>query len=113
MTTQLSMFEEVRGLGGLRFTPSVRLCSPETSAAAAALNKSTRTNDRARALELLERSGEDGLTDYELATLMDRQQNSAGKRRHELVQLGLVEWAGFHRPAPSGAPCRVWRVTNV
>ncbi len=34
-----------------------------------------------------------------------------GPDPHELVAAGLVSYAGFARPAPSGAMARVWRVT--
>lgn len=104
---QLSMFEEQLGLGGLRFVPA-RFTDPETSQEAGAEHPA-RAGDRERALAALEAAGRDGLTDYELAAAIGRQQNSAGKRRHELMVLGLVEYAGFTRPAPSGSPCRVWR----
>jgi len=109
MSTQLSMFDEVLGLGGLRLTPAARLTDPETSQIAAGINPGERGNDRIRVLELLRRVGTEGLTDYELASLTGKQQNSIGKRRSELFAAGLVEWAGFHRPSPTGSPCRVWR----
>ena len=112
MSTQLSMFDETLGLGGLRITPAARLTDPETSQIAAGVNQGTRGNDRTRVLELLGRAGDDGLTDYELASLTGRQQNSIGKRRSELLAAGLVEWTGFHRPSPAGSPCRVWRLAR-
>ncbi len=52
-----------------------------------------------------------GLTDYELAGIMGRQQNSVGKRRTELRDHGYVEDSTLRRPAPSGSSCIVWRVT--
>ena len=112
MTGQYSLFDETRGLAGLRLTPAARLTDPETSALAAGINTGNRANDRTRVLELLGRAGDEGLTDYELASLTGRQQNSIGKRRSELLAAGLVEWAGFHRPSPTGSPCRVWRLAR-
>ena len=111
---QLSMFDETTTLVGTRWTPAARLTDPETSRIAAETNLPGRTNDRTRVLELLRRVHPDGLTDYELAALTGKQQNSIGKRRSELTAAGLVEFAGFHRPSPTGSPCRVWKaVDNV
>lgn len=86
---------------------AARATDPETSHAAGSIDRAT---DRDRALAIL-RAHPDGLTDFELAFLMHRQQTSAGKRRHELMKAGLVEYAGFTRPSPSGASARVWRAT--
>jgi hypothetical protein len=59
------------------------------------------------------RSHVDGLTDFELAALMSRQQTSVGKRRGELRDLGLIEDSNTARPAPSGALAIVWRLTEA
>jgi hypothetical protein len=59
----------------------------------------------------------DGLTDFELSDLTERQQTSIGKRRGELYDYDLVEVAlddhgqPLKRPAPSGSPALVWRIT--
>jgi len=55
----------------------------------------------------------DGLTDFELAAIMGKQQTSVGKRRLELCHIGFVEDAGFTRPAPSGASAIVWSITGL
>ena len=52
-----------------------------------------------------------GLTDFELAAIMDRQQTSVGKRRGELRDHGYIEATEMTRPAPSGASAIVWRIT--
>jgi hypothetical protein len=52
-----------------------------------------------------------GLTDFELAELVHRQQTSAGKRRGELRDDGLIEATADARPAPSGKRAIVWRIT--
>lgn len=52
------------------------------------------------------------LTDYELAAITGRQQNSIGKRRTELTQAGVVRSTGLTRAAPSGAPATVWALTE-
>lgn len=112
ITDDWTLFEETTGLAGTRFTPAARLTDPETSQIAARLDVGGRANDRTRVLELLGRVYPDGLTDYELAALTGKQQNSIGKRRSELTAAGLVEFAGFHRPSPTGSPCRVWKLVK-
>ena len=100
---QLSLFDPV--------PQNYRRDDHDTAIAAATMDPNRRLNDRARALQV-HRANPDGLTDYELADLMGRQQNSAGKRRGELVELGYVVDSGTRRPAPSGAKAIVWRVTR-
>lgn len=87
---------------------AARATDPETSHAAGNVDRAT---DRDRALTIL-RAHPDGLTDFALGDLMGRIATSAGKRRHELMKAGLVEYAGFTRPSPSGASARVWRVVT-
>ncbi len=82
-----------------------RKSDPETSHQAA---EPDREIDRARALKAL-RAAPDGLTDFELGERINRQQTSAGKRRGELRDQGLVEDSGLRRAAPSGASAIVWR----
>jgi hypothetical protein len=82
-----------------------RTADPETCR----LSARDRTTDRARALAVLQ-GHPDGLTDFELADAMGSIQTSAGKRRHELMVAGLVEYAGHTRLSPSGSPARVWRL---
>jgi len=87
-----------------------RNTDPDTSRAAAA-DKPVRLTDRERALAL-HRAHPDGLTDFELADLMDRQQTSAGKRRGELAALGYIRDSGRRRPAPSGSKAIVWEIVT-
>lgn len=86
-----------------------RNTDPDTSRAAAP------TSERVRADQALVLTTHEfhrgGLTDFELADLLGRQQTSVGKRRGELRDLGLIEDAGKTRPAPSGASATVWRIT--
>ena len=84
----------------------VRTTDPDTSHDAAAPD---RARDRDRAYAALARVAE-GLTDFELATVIGRQQTSAGKRRGELRDAGLVVDSGVRRPAPSGSFAIVWRI---
>ena len=88
-----------------------RRTDPETSWDAAANALANADTDRARVLAV-HRAHPDGLTDFELAELMGRQQTSVGKRRGELCAQGLVEYAGIKRPAPSGSMSRVWKAVS-
>lgn len=90
-------------------TPGHRTDDANTSVDAA---QPARYTDRLRALTL-HRRYPDGLTDFELAALMNRQQTSAGKRRGELRDLGYVTDSGQRRPAPSGARAIVWQITDA
>jgi hypothetical protein len=81
-----------------------RTTDPDTSHLAAAPDRA-RDHDRAYALL---RMAADGLTDFELGNLMSRQQTSAGKRRGELRDAGLVRDSGQRRRAPSGSMAIVW-----
>ncbi len=88
---------------------SARTTDPETSHEAAAQAPEQRARDRDRALAALVASA-DGLTDFELGALLGRQQTSAGKRRGELRDAGLVRDSGRRRLAPSGSRAIVWEV---
>lgn len=88
-------------------TPGARNTDPQTSHDAADRQPSARERDRDRVYRVL---GEHpyGLTDFEIATLIGRQQTSAGKRRGELRDAGLVYDTGRRRAAPSGSLAIVW-----
>lgn len=91
--------------------PGARRTDPDTSYAAAARHPMGRATDRFSALAI-HGANPDGLTDFELAALMQRQQTSAGKRRGELRDLGYIEETPRRRAAPSGSPAIVWRITT-
>ena len=55
----------------------------------------------------------DGLTDFELADLTDTAQTSIGKRRGELEKAQLIVATTTRRPAPSGKPATVYRITSL
>lgn len=92
--------------------PNVRPTDPDTSHAAAARKPSRRLIDRQACL-VIHASHPAGLTDFELAVMMNRQQTSAGKRRGELRDAGYIEDSLIRRPAPSGSNAIVWRVTEA
>lgn len=52
-----------------------------------------------------------GLTDFELAEHLGRQQTSVGKRRGELRDDGLICATRITRPTPSGSQAIVWAIT--
>ena len=91
-------------------SPGARTTDPETSHLAADAHPGIRAKDRKMVLQAMAANPE-GLTDYELADIVGRQQNRAGKRRGELRDAGLVEETLERRPAPSGASAIVWRIT--
>lgn len=90
------------------FEPVARRTDPDTSWAAAEDASLNADTHRARVLAAL-RAHPDGLTDFELGDLLGLQQTSAGKRRGELRDIGLVVNAGCKRPAPSGSMSIVWK----
>jgi hypothetical protein len=94
------------------FSPTSRMADPDTAREAGNRNPSLRANDRRAAL-LAHAKHQIGLTDFELADIMGRQQTSAGKRRGELRDLGFIEDSGLRRDAPSGSPSIVWRITAL
>lgn len=92
------------------FSVAARRSDPETSHQAADRHPALRQTDRRAAL-LAHAAYPAGLTDFELADIMGRQQTSAGKRRGELRDLGMIEQTKDRRPAPSRSPAIVWRIT--
>lgn len=96
-------------------TPDVRARrdDEDTSHEAACIARRGASELRTRCLAALQAAGAHGLTDFELAERIGSQQTSAGRRRLDLERAGLVEYAGTKRPAPSGAPARVWRIVEA
>lgn len=90
--------------------PGARNTDPDTSHKAANRHPQKRARDRVWVL-LAHQEHPTGLTDFELAALVGRQQTSAGKRRGELRDEGLIEETWMRRPAPSGSPAIVWKIT--
>ena len=90
--------------------PTARHTDPTTSHQAAATARTHTESDRELVLRLLRQHGP--LTDFEIAAFAGRQQTSLGVRRGDLCKVGLVRYAGFTRPAPSGAAARVWQAVR-
>lgn len=95
----------------LDIAPNARPSDPETAVEAANAHPALRGADRKAAL-LAHAAHPFGLTDFELSTLIGRQQTSAGKRRGELRDAGLIAQTEIKRPSPSGTPALVWRITQ-
>ncbi len=91
--------------------PAARNTDPDTSHDAAKAHPNIRARDRMLTLREHLRHP-DGLTDFELAANLGRQQTSLGKRRGELRDAGLIYDTGIRRPAPSGSPAIVWALTD-
>jgi hypothetical protein len=87
---------------------NVRRTDPDTSVRAALLDPTGRMTIRKRVSQLLEAWWPEGYTDYHLADLTGLQQNSVGKRRGELRDMGFVRDSGETAPGPSGSPCIKW-----
>jgi hypothetical protein len=91
-----------------------RNTDPETSREAAQHPFADRDKDRWLVLRTHYENSL-GLTDFELAAILSRQQTSVGKRRGELRDNGFIEATpgpGGKRPAPSGSNAIVWRITE-
>ena len=93
------------------FGPGARATDPETSHIAAKRPAWRARRDRTYVL-IAHYEHSSGLTDFELAALLEKQQTSVGKRRGELRDMGFIEETQDRRPAPSGSPAIVWRITQ-
>jgi hypothetical protein len=92
--------------------PAARNSDPITSHQAAQRHPFKRQKD-CLAVLIVHSHHPAGLTDFELASMMRRQQTSLGKRRGELRDSGMIEQTDKRRPAPSGSPAIVWRITDA
>lgn len=88
-----------------------RVTDPETARLAADAAGERLNEHQWLVLASLVEAGSDGLIDHDHEARNGLIQTSAGKRRIELVRLGLVEWSGRKRRSPSGQLARVWAVT--
>lgn len=94
------------------FGPGARNTDPDTSHEAAQSFLAGKATDR-RLVLLTHARFDQGLTDFELAALLNRQQTSVGKRRGELRDYGLIEATAARRNSPSASPAIVWRITRA
>lgn len=84
---------------------------PETSHAAADRIRDKAGTLRAKVYRTLFRS-DDGLTDEQIALLLNMNPSTARPRRIELVERGLVEDSGETRLTRSGRKAIVWIITK-
>ena len=89
---------------------TVRVSDPDTSHEA---GKANTNNSEDRRLVLTTHAAHlEGLTDYELADLHGRQQNSLGKRRTELRDAGMIQATPLRRKGHTKSLCIVWTITD-
>lgn len=93
--------------------PGVRNSDPDTAHRAwEAQNTARISNGQLKVLLALAAAGDWGMTDHEHEPVNGLLQDSAGKRRLELVRKGLVaERTGFKRATPRGEKAQVWAIT--
>ena len=77
-----------------------------TSAQAAGATDAER--DEARVCAALQAAGPEGMTDEEIATLLDLSGNTARPRRIALLDRGEVRWSGRTRLTERGRAANVW-----
>lgn len=101
--------DEFLALLGMPPAPAHRRGDPDTSREAKAFGL---TKDRIDVLADYLRNPE-GMTDYEVAAHLRKQQNSAGKRRGEWKALGYIDPTEERRPNPrTNAKCIVWKIND-
>ncbi len=88
-----------------------RTTDPDTARAAAERSAEQLTEHQWLVLKALVDAGQRGMLDHEHEHVNGLIPTSAGKRRLELVDVGLVEKSTLRRPTETGHMAAVWRVT--
>ena len=88
-------------------TRLARTTDPDTSHLAAKSASVRGPNQRLKVWEAIKHLGE--ATDYEISAYLQILRSSAGKRRQELTEVGLVEDSGKRRLTDTGSSAIVWR----
>lgn len=112
MTGQLSIFDAI-GPADANRLPAARRRGTDTEKAAARDVFPHSGSQRLRVLEELASAGERGCTDYELSERLHILRTSAGKRRKELLEDGLVEPTTERRTTDTSSTAVVWRITSA
>lgn len=86
----------------------VRNTDPDTSREAAKRTLSRISQTKLRVIAVLQDRGP--LTDEQIATYTGLKENSASKRRGELVTSGHVVFAGYTSTTSTGSQAKVWRL---
>lgn len=55
----------------------------------------------------------DGLTDFEISGLIERDKGSTAKRRLDALRLGFIQPTAFTRPTATGSQSVVWQATQA
>lgn len=109
--SQLSFFDERLRPDENRM-PAFRKRGQETEKAAAVSVLPNSGTQRMNVLERLVLAGPRGLTDFELSEQLGILRTSAGKRRKELMEGGLVADSGDRRLTDTGSTAIVWVITD-
>ena len=107
MAYQPSLFDPIPIETTIPARRLVRPTDPDTSHRAASTASRRGPNQRLRVWQALQTLGT--ATDYELSTATGLLRSSAGKRRQELTDLGLVEATDERRRTDTGSLAVVWR----
>lgn len=85
----------------------------DTAVSAAAAASDGLTYNQIQVLKALAAAGEHGMLDHDHLTINGLEQDTAGKRRGELLEYGLVADSGIRRKTPRGRNAAVWVITRT
>lgn len=92
--------------------PTARTTDPETSH----LAKHDTKRGGAQTMQLVVAAllaHPDGLTDFEISGLIERDKGSTAKRRLDALRLGLIHPTALTRPTATGSQSVVWQATQA
>jgi hypothetical protein len=92
--------------------PGYRRTDRDTARLAAVGVATRRDAQKLRVLQELAEAGDEGRTDYELGLVLQILRTSAGKRRKELLEHGLVRDSRRRRNTDTGTSAVVWELTD-
>ena len=98
-------------LGTITYGHRHRATDPETARLAAIAAERHLTDNQWKVLKSLVEAGRSGLLDHDHEARNGLKQDTAGKRRGELQELGLVEPTGERRHTPRRSLAGVYRAT--
>jgi hypothetical protein len=112
MMEQPSLFSD--NLGGIELVLAcpARATDPGTAHEAATANPDIRGQQRIAVLGHFQVRGGYGSTDYETGCTLGILRTSAGKRRKELCEMGLVVDSEMRRKTNTGSTAIVWRLVQ-
>ena len=94
------------------YGPTVRTTDPQTAQAAADSVQGALPGQRSRVLVEVARSGNLGLTAYDVAVALGNQQSVMSKRLSELHSVGLVDKADYTRAGVTGRQLTVYLING-